>query len=88
MIQISNTDGKTKETAIVITDAENHREARAFYIKYLEFYQVYHGYDRWEAEEIGHTLDQLIAIHRFYKGGKVVDHLWIDYTIFFHKYDK
>ncbi|MBI2417431.1 MAG: hypothetical protein HYV28_05915 [Ignavibacteriales bacterium] len=88
MIKISNTDGKTKDTAIVITDADNHIEARMFYIKFLEYYQEYNDYDGYKAEEIGDTLDQLIAVHRFYKNDEIVDELWIDYTIFFHKCDK
>ena len=46
MIKISSTDGKTQETAIVITDAKDHREARAFYWEYLENYRNKHGYDR------------------------------------------
>ncbi len=87
MIKINNADGKTRETAIVITDAANHREAGTFYIKFLEYYKKYHKYDSWDAEEVGNTMDQLIAIHRFYKNEVVVDELWIDYTIFFHKRD-
>lgn len=88
MIKINNEDGKTQETAIVITDAENHREARMFYYNFLEEYLESNGYDSYKAEEVGDTLDQLIAVHRFYKNGEIVDELWIDYTIFFHKCDK
>ncbi len=88
MVKVNDADGKTQETAIVITDAEDHREARAFYWEYLENYRKKHGYDKCEAEEIGNTMDQLLAVHRFYQNGEVVDELWIDYTIFFHKYDR
>jgi hypothetical protein len=88
MIKINDADGKTQQTPIVITDADNHVEAKIFYYKYLEYYMQYHDYDKYEAEEVGDTLDQLLAVHRFYKDSKVVDELWIDYTIFFHKWDK
>ncbi len=89
MIKLNNADGKTQETAIVITDAIDHVDAKIFYYKFLEYYMQYNGYDDYEAEEIGDTLDQLLAVHRFYKDRKLVDdELWIDYTVFFHKWDK
>jgi len=88
MIKINDGDGKTQQTPIVITDAENHVEAKIFYYKYLEYYQQYHGYDYNEREDVGDTFDQFLSVFRFYKDKQIVDEIWIDYTICFHKWDK
>lgn len=88
MIKISNTDGQSYETALVITEADNHVEAKIFIKKYLEYYTQYNEYDKYEDEEHGDTLDQLMRVYTFYKNGTKAGVLWIDYTICFHKWDK
>lgn len=85
MIQISNTDGQTYETALVITEAEDPREAWIFIQKYLEYYMQYHHYDTYEDEEYGETMDQLMRVYKFFRNGIESGVLWIDYTICFGK---
>ena len=88
MIKTSNTDGQTYETALVITEADNHVEAKIFMQKYLEYYIQYHQYDKYEQEEYGNTMDQLMTVYTFFRDDKKAGVLWLDYTICFHKWDK
>lgn len=88
MIKISNTDGQTYETALVITEADNHLEAKIFIQKYLEYYMQYNRFETYENEEYGKTMDQLMSVYTFFRNGIKAGVLWIDYTICFHKWDK
>ena len=88
MIKINDADGKTQQNPIVILEAKDDREGWIYIRKFLEYYQEYHRYDKYESEDVGDTMDLLVTVHRFYLAGVIVDELWIDWTTLFHVWDK
>jgi hypothetical protein len=92
LIIIDNNDGKTKETAIKILDAKDHREGWEFIYDYMDRHQAMNGYKSWDREDYstqdGHGFLKELAVFRFIVDNRVADEIWFDWTELFHIWDK
>ena len=79
MVHIINNDGKTPQTAIVITEAYDDVDEATYLEKFAEYYMIVNDYDKFDwIWEYNRTKKYVIFL--FFKKGILVDKLWIDKT--------
>jgi hypothetical protein len=92
LVKIDNNDGKTKETAIKIQDAKDHREGWEFIYDFMDRHQTLKGYNSWNREDFSTHNEQgflkELVVFKFLTHDEVVDEIWFDWTELFHVWDK
>ncbi len=92
-IKINSDNGRTKETAIKITEAPDHRIGWEFIYNFMDRYKVIEGYAFWDREDF-YTEDENgflkeLSVFKFMNSeNEILWEIWIDWTTLFHVWDK